>query len=285
MPDSMVEATRQWRDALLPAVWSGGVASAFFVAIGWTSLRALRRFPDFPEKAAMLRGAKWGGLAFTGLVVLSFGIMWLAAGYGLCMAGVGIGKAVFWIGFAVSLHRYRFEGDGLLLGGQYFARYRRQGPEKWLEDWRKRQPTVERWNRILVFWWPVLILLWLSFGAWGYWHSDRMLLAIAVDETLGKTLQQDLGDPRVVKVVPMRWLFEGPLFPLHVHVAVGTTKEAGDELAERLRRLLSLRKDGTAWRITVRPRYGHTLARATYAPPGVILPEGVEHQHRKPRRW
>jgi hypothetical protein len=241
--------------------------------------------PDFPEKAAMLRGARWGTPAVVSLALLSLAVMCLGANFGLAMAGIGLGKALFWTGFAVFMHRFRLESDGALVGGQYWLRYRRLGAEKWLEDWRARQPKVERYNRILAYWWPVLIALWLGIGAWGYWDFDRLITGMAADERLGATLQQELGDARIVHVVPMHSSFEGPIYPLHVNVATGTTALQGAQLAKRTRSLLAIRGEKDAWRIVVRPEYGHTLARVTYIPPGVTLPPGIGKPHPRPRKW
>jgi len=253
--------------------------------MGYASLRALRNFPEFPEKAAMVRGAKWGGLAFAGLVALAFGVMWLGTSHGLSMLSFGVSMGVFWAGFVTLIHAYETESNGVFVAVQYWSSYRRRGPEQWVEDWRARRAKFQRLNRVLVFVWVLLIAGWLSAGVWGYWDFDRGFLALAADARLGRELQQELNDPRVVEVVPMHGTFEGPLIPLHVYVTAGTSSEAGQRLAEQLRQALARGGERNAWRIVVRPKYGHTLTRATYAPPGVTLPPGAERQHPRPRRW
>lgn len=285
MSESMSELTRSWQEMLLPWLWTVGAAAIIFGAMGYASWRALRVMPDFPEKAAMLRGAKWGGLAIIALSILTTGVALLCAGCGLVVASLGLAKALLWTGFAFLLHRFQLESDGILVGGQYWLRYRRSDPGKWLEDWRSRQPKAQRYYRIMIFVWPVLILGWLSMAAWGYWHFDRMFLASTADDRLGIALKQELGDARVVEVAPMAATFEGPLIPLNVYVAPDTEAETGRQLAERLLQILAERRDGNAWRIRVRPKFGHVLAQRLYAPPGVVLPPGIERQTPRPRDW
>ncbi|MHB8996016.1 MAG: hypothetical protein ACYC63_12290 [Armatimonadota bacterium] len=280
----MEESTRALQSGLLSGLWPAAVGVAFFAILGYVSWRVLREMPEFPEKTAMLRGASWGAPAFAGLLAISFGVMWFGTGVGLMMTAFGLGKAIFWTGFALFMHRFRLESDGLVVGASFLVRYRRLGWEKWLEDWRKGQVKVQRYNRILVFWWAVLILLWLAFAGWGYWRVDRDMLAFAADERLGMALKQQLGDPRMVEVVPMRWGFEGPLYPLKVGVTSATTPEQGKQLAEQTRQLMARRGERSAMAIYVRPSHGHTLAKLTYAPPGMVLPEGIEKRRPRPRR-
>jgi hypothetical protein len=280
----MEESIQTWQSGLLSGLWAAAVAVGFVAILGYASWRVLWDTPEFPEKAAMLRGAKWGASAFAGLLAITFGVMWFGSAVGLSMTGFGVGKALFWTGLALFMHRFRLESDGLVVGASFLVRYRRLGWEKWLEEWRKGQVKAQRYNRILAFCWAVLILLWLAFAGWGYLRVDRETLAIAADERLGMALKQQLGDPRVVEVVPMRWCFEGPLYPLKVEVTSVTTPEQGKQLAEQTRQLLARRGERSAMAIYVRPSHGHTLAKLTYAPAGVVLPEGVEKRHPRPRR-
>ena len=256
-----------------------------FALLGHASMRAFRVMPDFPEKAAMMRGARWGAVALLGLSLASVGTISLGLRLGLICASGGLAHAILLSGFFALFYRFQVESEGLFAGARYWLNYRHKGWEPWIKEWRSRQLKVKRQWRVMVFLWPVLILVWLSFAAWGYWHIDRMFLASIADERLGTALKQELNDLHVVEVVPMRSSFEGPLYPLMVHVTPGTTAQQAQQLAERTRQAFALGHDRYAWNIHVRPEHGKIIGRALYTPPGVLLPPGIERQPPRPRDW
>lgn len=285
MPDNpMLALLRDCQIQVLSGLWVVGAALLIFASMGYASGRVLRRMPDFPEKAAMLRGARWGALVMTGLMLLQLGIVLLGMQFALMMLSGSVAKAVFWAGLGVFLLRFRLESDGMTFGLQYW-RHRKQAPDKLIEDWRKRQTRVERYNRICLYCWPVLCGLWLAIGGWGYWHFDRSFVAAVSDERLGMALKQELNDPRVVKVMPMHAHFEGPLYPLITYVLPQTSVQQGWQIARQTQRILAQRSERLAMSIYVRPEHGHVLARATYVPFGMTLPAGGERQHPHPRKW
>lgn len=286
MPASMAELlARDWQDMLPPVLWSIGVVAVTLGAMGYASWRMLLRMPEFPEKAAMLRGAKWGAPVFIGLLAVYSGVVLLGARCGLIVAEIGLGRAVLWSGTAILLIRFRLECDGLLAWPQYWLRYRRQGAERWIEDWREKQPKAHRQSRVLAYLFSGLVLLWLGVAAWGYWRFDRAFIAMAADERFGLALQRELGDARVVEVMPTNATFEGPLLPLFVYVTPHTDAETGRRLAERLAQILASRPGRNAWRIEVRPKHGHIIAKRLYVPRELTLPPGIEKRHLRPRDW
>lgn len=285
MSDTVAEGLHEWQLALLPALWGASIGVALFALLGYLSWRVLSRLPDFPEKSAMVRGSVWAAPALAVLAAVPFLSVWFGAGLGLPMAGLGIGKALFWAGFAWLYWRFRPEMDGMFKGVTYWLRYRKRGLEAFRSDHLAAREKLRRYDRIVGWCWPVLVACWLGLGVWGYWHVDRMVIGAAADERLVAMLKQELGDPRVVDVMAMRAGFEGPLYPMLVHVTAATTAEQARAMAERLRQALARRGDKSAWFIEVRAKYKRDLASAMYVPPGVTLPPGIERQPARPRKW
>lgn len=285
MGDSAANITRDWLNGLQPALWSLGGAVVVFGAMGYASWRILRRMPDIPEKAAMLRGAKWGGLAITGLAALCVCAVRLGAQLGLMLSSFCVAQALFLAGMWVFIYRFTLESEGVFAGVNWWLRYRQKGWDRCLEERRKKRQKLARSNRVLSYVWLCIIGAWLASAGSGYWHLDRMFVACAADEQLGLALKQELNDRRVVEVSPRRADFEGPLIPLNVYVTPDTSVDAGQRLSERLVQVLAGRRDRNVWRIRVRPKFGNILARKLYVPPGVTLPRGIEQQPAHPRKW
>ena len=85
--------------------------------MSYLSVRLLSRLPDFEHKDEMLWGARWWGLIFLGIIVLS-GIIWYA---GLRLAGHFSMLTIYvpWIAFLIALYyaigSYSMRGPGAIL--------------------------------------------------------------------------------------------------------------------------------------------------------------------------
>jgi len=280
----MEETISDLSQTLVISLYGPAVVLLLFGVSGHVSLRYLRRLPDFPEKPALIRGAKLCGVALASVFLLNLVVTWLTVRAGMVASGAILGMATMFGGMAVLFARDRVEWEGF----NFWRWPRKFGEQEAVNEWRRMRQRTQRQRRWLPYlglahWVAVAALL--SFAAWSYWHMDRWLIASCAEERFVKMLQHELGDPQVQEVVPMSTDYEGPLFPMCLHVPGTMSKAEAERAVDQMRQQLMKHGEKRAWRIYARPEHGHTLARTVYVPPGVVLPPGTENQRPQPRHW
>ncbi len=271
----MDEIRQVWVSSVfsLQSLLGAGAMCLLVLSMGYASFRLLFPLPDFPEKRAMLRGARWGGPVFLAITVGLLAALWLGWRYtSYCVTTLAFGKALAWVLIAVLFLRFDPETTGFFAFGYLLRPNRAESLDEWLHRWpRGRERSEQRWPRVMRLLWPWLMfvpaLMWLAIGVWGGWRIDRVFALVAREERFNQELQAALASPRVEEVISMASVSQGPPYPLAIQVQYGTTPAQARELVRALQGMLAQRGDRRAWRIYARPEHGKKLAEADYWPP------------------
>jgi hypothetical protein len=265
-------------------VWTLWLGALIFIGVGWYSLRLLRRLPDFPDKPAMLRGAKWGPLVVIAWCALAAALGGLCArSAGFRTSGPALVHAVRLAGFFWLLLRSGPEAEGLGFALTQF-RLRPFDSDKWLAERERSKTGSRKWRWVLYVLAAIVVSGWVALAGWTYWHEDRWLAAMAQDERFGAQLREAMGVSEVEGISA-----DGPaetrgrLCALFVHVSPGTAVERGKEIAERAREVLAARQDKHILRIHVGPEHGRRLAKVYYVPEGMTLPPDADNYYSRER--
>ncbi|MCD6361025.1 MAG: hypothetical protein J7M38_09185 [Armatimonadetes bacterium] len=191
---------------------------AFFPVLGWVSLRYLRAASDFPHKREMIRGAKWGGLImslvlmgpiFAGMVMYHREVPYASTVFGgfYMILGAYLVVARWWLVWetagvfvALSLASERLKGEPTDLPTAI---------SKWEEQ---RQ---SRWARAIPWVGGVIFLLWTGITVLAFVPMDRQMQAIKADRALEAEAAQALGDlPLKTVMVDRQWHIWSPLMPI-----------------------------------------------------------------------
>lgn len=281
----MDAVTGEWWRTLATGFYVTVVCVLLFVICSYLSLRFLRGLPDFPDRDAMLRGARWGGVVavlvsgvYLGFPVLGISVIHTPLS-SLFVAKAFLYTVVFWLAM---WRAEEFSGAmACLLRLRYWRKF---DLEAWLRD---REAAAQR-SRRAARWVPWLlaavVVLQLGMAGWSYGKFDREFALWAREERFSRELQQALAGPEVEEVLAVPHLWAGPLYPLIIQVHTGTTSAQGRTLVERMKHVLAARQDRRMWRIYARPEHGHTLAQGYYVPLGMTLPPNADKLRPTPGR-
>jgi hypothetical protein len=282
------------------------IACAFALAAiamgvaSYASLRRLRQLPDFPEKPAMLRGAKWGELvvgAWLAASVTLFGVLhrsidpYVLTGF--------LQYASFWGGLTWLGLRFEMESEGMTADSS-MARVRPFDLDKWLSEVRGRHVRSRKWDWVYAACAVAALAGYIGAQNAGYHDMIRRqaleaqnpgqsdiarqepLDARAAD--LGARLQARMGVSDVDAVVAMGpTVSPGPVYLLYIYAWPGVPPESAAAMADRAREALAVVEPPLCWRIIVTPKFGAALDEGYYVPRGMTLPpvtvEGSPPRH------
>jgi hypothetical protein len=281
------EASKAWVD-MVGALWpAGAIMVGLLWAIGMASLRFLRGLPDFSDRPELIRGAKWFWLWMSGSVF----IPWVLSSVAMFLTPVPCSGSFLCFGLVFLLHTL---GDralpGLTDGGLAIMSalgpdLRRLGFEEWLDKRERTRAKQERAMRVLRVVQAGVLVAFVGATVWAYLAVDsRWIIPMWRDQRFSQAITRDLASPQVTDVLAMGSAFEGPIYPMVVHVRPDTTTERAAQVAEGIRQVLMTKRERLLWRISVRPGRGHTLARTYYVPEGMTLPANADRMLPQPRR-
>jgi hypothetical protein len=269
-------------------VWFVAAVALLCVVVSYLSLCFLRGLPDFPDKAAMLRGARWGGLVVAAWLLVNTVLICLGLRFSdYPLSGMILSNALCIGTFHLLVVRRGDEFIGTLACLNRL-RLRPFDFGRWLEDraQSKARACLGRRQRWIAHIGLALGLAgYLCLAASAYFEFDRWFAGAARDERFGARIRDAVALPEVRDVVsfgPAQ--YRGPIYILSVHVRPQTTPDQATAFVERVRAALSARKDMNLWRILIGAERGHTLAKGYYVPEGMTLPPDADHM-RLPPRW
>ncbi len=180
------------------AIFSVGVT--LIVALGtWLfgrlSLACLRRSPDFPHKAEMVWGAKWGWAVLSGVIGVTCLVVSLSASFGFypTSLSVAIGTLLY-VGFSFYCHFFRWQNTGAVAWVVALVDRIRRRPTDWQAYVAQRERKVRPKLRPL----HVVLMLTLIFGAAG-WYISRNFPT----EHLARQIWAAVDSHNVVRVLPI----------------------------------------------------------------------------------
>ena len=269
-------------EGMLAFYWMCGGLAAVCLAVSYISLRFLRRLPDFPDKPAMLRGAKWGGLVFSAWLAVMVGLSDLCLRTDYSRSGSLLVQALWLAGLFWFLLRFRVEGDGTLAA---FTRLRVRpfDFDRWLADRNRVTANNRKWL------WLTCVVAAVNVGCMGWMAvrrigQDRHMAAVALDTAFGAQLQRLMGMPEVQSIETTGpAAFQGSVYSLDIQVRFGMTTVLAESVAKRARDALDVQGDRLFWRIRVVPERGRPLAVDYYVPAGMTLPAGADQIRPRPR--
>lgn len=244
-----------------------------FAAMGYSSLRFLRKQPDFEHRREMLWGAKWFWVLVAGLI--AFGHLVLYLGVTLTAYPLSFltgASSVFYIGFVLLLCLLPWQAEGLFAWSVGFRAWMKRKPLDWLSALTKMERQHRRW------WWRggLIIGVALMAGLNAYmicrytYPLERDLVEICQYDEIAAAIQRQLDSDMVLEVLagPLPNRYERSLFIL---VPTATTGQHSTSLIDQTRQVMTAQHISEAWAITVYESQ-RTLAKAEYRPMGGASP-------------
>jgi hypothetical protein len=270
------------------------ILALFWLVAGvasYMSVPRLQGLPDFPEKRAMLRGAKWGWLVVGAWFAASFMLLSLlhrsVSPY--VLSGL-LQNASFWGGLTWLGLRFDMEREGMWSDSS-MDRVSPFDLDRWLEEVRGRHARSRKWEWVALACAVAALAGYIGVQNAGYRDMLRRQALEARDPghhqvarpepldaraaDLGARLQQRMGVLDVGAVVPMGPAASpGPVYLLYIYAWPGVPPKSAALVADRARQALATVEPPLCWRIVVTPKFGAALDEGYYVPKGMTLPDG-----------
>jgi hypothetical protein len=182
----------------LSGAWIVLLGVLLCVVMSHLSYRFLRKLPDFPDRPAMLRGARWGGLVIASWAVICAVFGALCAEFtALRLSGPYLFEAVCLAGFLWLVLRGGSDFDGVVAIITQL-RTRPFDLDQWLADHARRKAEGRRWRLVLCLCLAFAMATYLGMAWLTYHENDRPLAADAQDTQFGSRVH-DPTDPAQVR--------------------------------------------------------------------------------------
>lgn len=264
-PEMADNAMRMVFDPGMAAPWVGVVV--LFGAMGYASLRFLRKQPDFPEKPQMLWGAKWLWALTAGLVIVKYLVWYLGAlltdySFSFMFAGLVVfGWGVFLLLLVLPLQTSG--SAACLVPLRAWINRKPVDLPAWLDQ--EQRTRRSRWYRVGIPATALLLTAYLGYLIGYSYPREREMAPLWEYMQTGALLREQLNSDTVRQVIAGG----PPVSERHVIVVQVVERTSTQEAAvviEQAKRALAVQDRPERWEIRVYASNKGILATGEYVP-------------------